>query len=284
MVQESPVFIVSLRWSKHPLIPDWDSADTLEKVLKPIAKHWVFQKESTNGTNFHYQGFVNLLNKERPKTLAKKLNNELLGVELSAASNAGRDALKKYAMKEDSRVEGPWSDQNIYTGSDLIVKLWPWQRQMLDKINGPVDPRKITWIYDAKGNSGKSEFCKYMYFHKQIVSVPHGDTSNILNLVFSMPAQRAYLFDLSRSRSSKISAVDTYSAIEQIKNGYVVNWKFKTGVKIFAKPHVIVFSNEEPQWDLLSADRWDVLRMEGDSLVPHKRYPDIPMKLVLFDD
>ena len=43
---------------------------------------------------------------------------------------------------------------------DVVWK--PWQQQVLDIINGPVDKRKVHWFYEIDGNTGKSFLAKYI--------------------------------------------------------------------------------------------------------------------------
>jgi hypothetical protein len=50
-----------------------------------------------------------------------------------------------------------------------------------------------------------------------------------------------------------------YGAIEQIKNGLVTQ-----GTRlVFNCPHVIVFSNSEPDRETMSADRWNIVRINA---------------------
>ena len=60
------------------------------------------------------------------------------------------------------------------------------------------------------------------------------------------------VFDLPRNNGNKIS----YSALESIKNGLIVNTKYETGSKLFNSPHIIVFSNMQPDVTAMSGDRW----------------------------
>jgi len=53
--------------------------------------------------------------------------------------------------------------------------------------------------------------------------------------------------------------LDMYSAIEEVKTGYIVNTKYETGVKLFDRPHVIVFSNYLPDGARLSSDMIQVV-------------------------
>lgn len=50
----------------------------------------------------------------------------------------------------------------------------------------------------------------------------------------------------------------SYTGIEEIKNGCFFCGKYESDMVIMPIPHIIIFSNEEPNVDKLSADRWDI--------------------------
>lgn len=93
----------------------------LENIIRDISVSYIFQLENTEGSegkkNLHYQGFIQLSEKSRSSTLGKSLNTKLFGIQFSHCHDSY--ALKKYCMKEDTRVLGPWSSEHIYVGKDL---------------------------------------------------------------------------------------------------------------------------------------------------------------------
>lgn len=187
------------------------------------------------------------------------LNGRFNGIRIEPASNAGliREVLKNYSMKSDSRVQGPWSDRNIYSGKDLPTVLWPWQQRVCDEVLGDcADDRTVNYIIDLKGRTGKSKFCKYMEYHHKMIMVPWGKTSDILNYVTKTPHKQAFMFDLSRTKPKDWDRDDISAAIEQIRNGHIVNWKYETGGVMFDPPHVWCFSNQPPNLTSMSRDRW----------------------------
>ena len=66
------------------------------------------------------------------------------------------------------------------------------------------------------------------------------------------------IFDLSRTQEGFFN----YSIIENFKNGYLFSPKYESCVKHFDVPHVIIFSNFEPEQAKLSEDRWDIHRFK----------------------
>lgn len=167
-------------------------------------------------------------------------------------------------MKEESRVSGPWSDRKIYQGRDLPTTLWPWQQHVCDEVLSECgNDRQINYIIDRVGHQGKSKFCKYMEYHHKMVMLPWGKTSDILNYVIKCPNKDAFMFDLSRTKPKDWDRNDISAAMEQIKNGHVVNWKFETGGVMFDPPHVWCFSNSVPDLSSMSRDRWKFWEING---------------------
>lgn len=70
---------------------------------------------------------------------------------------------------------------------------------------------------------------------------------------------RTVIFDLPRCCLDRVN----YAAIENLKNGHIVNFKFETGSKLFNPPNVVVFANKPPETlELLSVDRWVIKELK----------------------
>jgi len=114
--------------------------------------------------------------------------------------------------------------------------------------------------------TGKSTMCEYLIVNFKAVFLSKGKYSDIINIMYNtdMTDKKIVCFDLPRNNGNKIS----YDAIESIKNGLICNTKFETGYKRFVPPHVVVFSNQEPDYSKLSEDRWVVRNIDlGSSLM-----------------
>jgi hypothetical protein len=119
----------------------------------------------------------------------------------------------------------------------------------------PPDPRKFFWYHDYKGDTGKSWFARYlMAIHKASIFT----NGKMAHIAFDYKLEPIVIFDLSRTQADKIDHI--YSLIENFKNGIMFSPKYESGTRIFAPPHVIVFSNFIPdildRGNKLSADRW----------------------------
>lgn len=271
----------SLRWSVSSA--DLANAEKLQAFLPTIFDKFIFQLENSRPLvegkvcdNYHYQGYAHSASSTRKFTLARAFNaNGFSGLEVSPASTAGITALQKYTMKFDTYVAGPWSEAGLlhvekpYDGADLAYIAdhpYPWQSYFIEMFAGSPDPRKIIWVYDPHGNTGKSEFVKFCAFHYGANFLGWSKYSDVANLVNGAERKSIFLFDLVRTKPKDVSAGDLYSAIESIKSGLINNTKYQAKNIFFARPHVLVFSNSLPDYSKLSRDRWCVMTM-----TPEKR-------------
>lgn len=132
--------------------------------------------------------------------------------------------------------------------------LRPWQKDLMNYVEGEVDNRKVRWYVDSVGNTGKSWMADYLRCTKGAIKFENGKSSDI---AYIYKQEKIVLFDLSRTQEQYFN----YSIVENFKNGYLFSPKYESCVKNFEKPHVIVFSNFDPDRSKLSADRWDVVRL-----------------------
>jgi len=262
---KSSVWIFSVTW-----FSDLASQSTAHKAFERLAKKFIYQYEKCPTTGaIHLQGYVNL--KKRSFGTGKKLASTLSalgmpGVTCAAASNAGKEALQGYCMKEETRVAGPFADHPIYRGQDLncMQKPRPWQQSVIDVIATPPDDRTIHWICDLGGNVGKTKLLKYLCYKKLAKRVPLGNATQIKTNVFAQGAHRCYCVDLPRTTGNQESMKDLISALEEIKNGWVSSAMYgKYQELMMAPPHVFVISNEMPPLVMMSMDRWKIFSIDA---------------------
>lgn len=262
------VYHFSFRWSVEHT--DVNQA----KLYKHFKRHanidkFIFQAEDTTD-NPHYQGWFHTLVKKRPKQLAITWNADFPGNNVQAASQNGKEALQQYAMKNDTRVAGPWADHAVYLGQDL----WPehqqpaWQKSLTELIKQPPGDRKMMWIYDPVGNNGKTKYAKTLTYRYDAIPLGYGDSNNVLNLVSKFPGKRVYVWNLTRAKPAQLSELDLYAAMESVKDGFFINLKYETGVCMFLPPHVVVMANHFPKFEHMSLDRWSILRITDEGLEP----------------
>lgn len=125
-----------------------------------------------------------------------------------------------------------------------------WQADCLESLMAQ-DDRKVTWIVDEQGNSGKSWFANWLAANKDAYIVEGGKTSDI---AYAYNYEEIVCFDFTRCQEERIN----YAVIESFKNGRIFSAKYESGLKVFAPAKVLCLSNFNPDRSKLSADRWDI--------------------------
>lgn len=129
------------------------------------------------------------------------------------------------------------------------IELRPWQLSLLDVLKSPPDDRSIYLLIDPVGGAGKSTFCRYLYATQDGVELFGSAKSADIACAVSEP--KIALFDFSRS----LDEFRPWGMVESVKNGVVFSGKYKSGVKLFSSPHVVVFTNSDIEPNKLSIDR-----------------------------
>lgn len=208
----------------------------------------------TTGT-VHYQGWISFDTKCRPKEKIKipsihwEPMKGNIDQNIAYCSKEG----KYYTNYEPFLLEDDLADGNYK----------PWQREIIDLINGPVDKRKVYWYYDLEGGTGKSALVRHLEIQKKIIGLTGGKSSDIAFMLTQYkPEQiKAVIIDLPRCSGGLLS----FDIIEQIKNGKVFSPKYESKCLMFNSPHLIILSNAPPdqsEMRQLSADRWVVRKIE----------------------
>lgn len=178
------------------------------------------------------------------------------------------------------KMKGKWSDQKYCMKGENVIQfftnpadelespeeltclseeeLYPWQKQALEMLKGPRDNRTVNWYWEKTGNVGKTAFTRYLGIKHNACIIQKGKYADIMNHVFMSKNVKIFIIDVPRSSGNSVS----YNAIESIKSGIIFNSKYETGQKFINPPHIIVFSNEEPDMQKLSADRWNIVKIE----------------------
>lgn len=148
--------------------------------------------------------------------------------------------------------------------------LRPWQQDLYDYLIAQKDDtrarsREIIWVEDTQGNSGKSHFVKWLVAGQQDLvahKLPISSVDRLISAVTKVNKKEKtdlFLIDITRSRGKEQTYGDLFAAVEDIKNGHVVDMMYGNYVEqVFKPPLVVVFTNLELK-DLktsLSEDRW----------------------------
>ena len=242
-------------WNNYPS----DAITTLKETFSSNKLRYVFQQERGEEGTPHLQGYVCC-------TEGKMRPVEKLKLPTGIHWEKCRDVRKSidYCHKDDTR------DGEIFTNMDLWDDTPPvlsreslntWQRQLLDLVSGDPDPRRVLWIYDEQGNTGKTYFAHFLCGMSDNVIFVNGKGSDIL---YAFAAHKAttgrfpkyVLYGVPRSSAGFFS----YSSLEQLKDGIFFSGKYESAMCRFATPHVVVLCNQQTEWEKLSRDRWRVFK------------------------
>jgi len=181
------------------------------------------------------------------------------------------------SYKKDKRYSPLLSNEmkNSYKGKDIQIfkdpkNWWPWQTDLWNKVFNemneirPADTRKIIYLYDKEGNTGKSSFIKYWLYNFEDVSfLTYGNPQQLRSCIAKEGERKVYLIDLPRAKSEHDSEIDLLNTVEQLKNGTILNTIFGDGKRmLFDPPTVIISANYLCNFDLLSEDRWEIYKID----------------------
>lgn len=143
----------------------------------------------------------------------------------------------------------------------IVVDAFPlrqWQEDINQVLNREADRRKIVFVVDLVGNSGKSW---YSHYYCSL----HDDAQVLLpskkaDMAFALKATTRVLFiDAPRSKQGEFIQ---YDFLEDVKNGYVFSPKYESHSKYMQnKVHVVVMMNEMPDMSKLSQDRYHIIEV-----------------------
>lgn len=270
-----------------------DDMEEIIAFLNGYCKKWVFQKEIGESGYLHWQGRVHLISSKTESALINmtgpKNHPAMKGIHWSITSrDTHLNNNFNYVMKMDSRVDGPWKDED-YTEPAVMTRqltnflkcdLREWQTQIM-QITATEDDRNITCVIDRIGNSGKSIFCEFLEYKRMALELPPmRSMEDIMAVVMGMPTSTCYIIDMPRAmKKEKLS--EFYAGIECLKNGYCYDKRYKFRKRRFNRPQIIVFTNVEPKWDYMSLDRWKCFEMANDYSLDER---DIETELSALDE
>lgn len=255
----------------------FNSVEEIRNLFKGIAKNYVFQLEEGDSGYKHYQGRLSLIKKRRKseKHILLKLFKETPPNYLEPTVLTEYRGEAFYVMKDDTRTDGPWRDDDevkVMTRQlkDFKTEVeYDWQRQVMDMCS-IYDNRKIDLLYDIHGNIGKSILCEALEYYNLAEEIPPFRLmDDIFQWVYAFPGKKAYIVDLPKGiKKDKLG--DLYAGLEVIKNGVAYDKRYNAKKIRFDRPRIFVFTNKLPIFKLLSLDRWQVWVInEKKELVPY---------------
>lgn len=242
-----------LTWNNH----DDDSVGILQN-LAGITKYCIQEEIGEEGTP-HLQGVLCFKDAKKFSTL----KNVHKGIHWEMAKNL--QACKNYCLKEVTSTGKRWVKgfavhRKIKDPLDGKTP-YAWQASVLEMLKKEPDDRSIVWIWDDKGNTGKSALVKsYILKHMDTTMSVCGGIKDITYAI--KPIHRVVFWDIPRSQIQYLS----YQSMEKLKDGVVFAGKYESTMKILPNMHIICFANSPPDEDNLSADRWKIYQIVNKKL------------------
>lgn len=260
----------------------------LKNYLNLVTNYCTFQLEcGTVKNKQHYQGAFEISGPRiSKKQLLLKFEEEFTNVAgLTLTKARSMDDLVKYSSKDDTRVQGPFfigkkeKFDEEYSHSELNL----WQKDLYDfLINNKYDrklrDRKIVWVQDLIGNTGKSFFQKWLRIgQKELVArkLPVSSVDRLVSAVTKVTEQvqvDVFMVNLTKTQGSDQSLDDLFAILEQIKDGFLVDVLYGKYVEsIFDPPIILVFTNESlaNYTSKLTNDRWLGLHITNDKQIEY---------------
>lgn len=215
-------------------------------------KYVIFSEEKgESGETPHLQGYFEL--KKRKRALELGFRKEY---HFEVAKGTKEENIE-YISKENG---------NCYINGfkirkcKLIEKLRPWQKKLFKILKEEPDENKIIWKWDRNGGIGKSKFTKYVANKLNALVLCSKATDMKYGIVSYKESYGMYpdivILDLPRSVDLEYLS---YPGIEEIKNGCFFCNKYKSCmVKDMPTPHIVIFANQPPDLNEISAYKWDI--------------------------
>jgi len=151
-----------------------------------------------------------------------------------------------------------------------------WQYQLAGYLKDTPVPRKILWIFDPVGNTGKTRLALHLWdscpLSYYIVDKLGGgrDAATIIHSALETGWDGwCFICDLPRDAENK----SIYEPLESLSNGFTTATKYKGSTQIWESGHVVVFANFLPNIHKMSHDRWDVREIVNE-VVPAALIPE----------
>lgn len=227
----------------------------IKKTIDAKSKVWIIGKEVGESGTPHLQIYLEL-RKQGRFTELKKWNPRL---HIEPAKGSRLENLK-YCSKEEFV-----SSERVPRALDKVTyeELKDQQKDFIQKYLLYLCPkydRKIVWAWEKKGGWGKTQLTKYLVdnycLSAVVVPVKTNDAFYLIKQYIEVEGEGPDIVIIDVPRCS-IDYIN-YQAIEKIKDGICACGKYESLMLRFNTPHVVVFCNEEPDYQQLSKDRWQV--------------------------
>ncbi len=252
----------------------------LEKLADLCDKYIFGEEYGKSGKTPHIQGAFILKNKMRASTLQKHFF--LNGVTLRKLKNW--NCALTYCQKEGNNI---MTNQTITVLKPLPCEKWDemkdWQKGLDLLVQGgdktPNHDRAIYWYYSEKGCTGKTTFARYLHRKYGFIALS-GKAADMKHAIIEYTktngnTPNGIVVNIPRSVDAGFIS---YTGFEEIKDMFFFSGKYEGGMVDGNPPFLIIFSNEMPNMNKMSEDRWCIRNIECPEDVIHEleaeNYPE----------
>ena len=224
-----------------------------------------FQQEicPTSG-NEHIQGVFLMKTKGRPMSeLGMDNDGNNVSYQTQKASDAKAVA---YTQKDDTRKPNGVRFSAGYPRPVIRLAASDMKQKHLRIARRYVEPpspsdRSVHWYWEDEGNWGKTFTTIYMVDTMGAIMLSGANKDCLFGFTEYIKKHGTtppiVIFDVPRVNKGAVS----YQALEALKNGCIFNSKYESAMVRFNAPWVIVFSNQPPDEEKLSSDRWKIKQL-----------------------
>lgn len=244
---------------------DWP--DTVNGILDPDSGRIVIHPQiQPLKSELHFRNAKAYLGKEDPA------NSDLLVKDVPLALICWKyDTLPEMLaamVKKPSDVIGLTALYNSKPEDDDEPEfdLYPWQQTLVDELtNTEGNSRKIMWIVDSQGNSGKTTVAKCcvsrdrkrFYYVNALPNARDGATI-IVNALKSGWSGNTLFVNMTRANEDYKGF---YDILESVIDGMVTTHKFEGRTHRIKCKRIVVLANWEPKYNKWSPDRYDMRKI-----------------------
>jgi len=156
-----------------------------------------------------------------------------------------------------------------------VTSLRPWQKEVYDKLMKQTD-RRILFVQDKHGNSGKSHLAKYIRnTHGSDVFYCRGGKAHDIIHAFSKGDYKIAIFDYARNKQPQYFAWDIF---EELKDGCVSSGKYDSDMFWLGySVKIVVLTNHDvhDHKHLLTYDRWQIVDLDDYRAMAGEHFNDL---------
>lgn len=235
-----------------------DCPDRLASFFDSAGCRYVFQREVAESGTPHLQGVVRFSKPLVPIIEVPKVHELFSRIHWERCRSWEHSI--RYCSKDDTRVPDTAPYQNVEVLP--IPKIHGWQSHLVDTLLPSFTHRNVYWFWEPRGGVGKSMLVRYLCMTRSALLVS-GKDSDIKHGVATYLENTGagpdlVIVDVPRSSCGYLS----YSGIEQVANGCFFSSKYESTMVVTKYPLIVCFANERPNFERMSADRWQVYRID----------------------